>query len=800
MPSAYTSKTLAKYLAATTVLVAGCFSHIALAQTENANGEEDTTRLDTIIVTSNKREESIQTVGLSVSAISGEDLQTQGVVDFDDYAVSIPNLAFGATDDGILANRTISIRGIEGLNTTGFYLDDVPLDESVDPLVLDVERVEVLRGPQGTLYGARGLGGTVRVITKKPTFDAVESRVHGGVSFTEEGGLNYIVDGSTNVPLSDTAAIRILGYYAYEEGIFDLQVGPSTAPGVVVSEGTAGAIGGDTSRFEEDVDDKTTYGGQLAFLWEPTNALSISSKVLAQKTEIDGFPLADFTYDLANPPTPITLNAGDLVQERMFGLEESGEDEWYQISLTGSYEAEFGTFTSSTGYFSRETLEREDTSEFISFTLLGPILQGAGLPTDPTAVPSPIFQSLEFETLVQELRFVSDFDSPFQMTAGLFYQETDDDEAFDPPNFAAGFDEVFSTQVTGGAITSGATGTGDLIFTSDRDFNVEEIGAYGEFTYNFTDKFGITLGARYYDVDTSYSETQSGFAAGGLDAVDIGPVEQAEDGFNLKALAEYEASENVYLYASYAEGFRIGGGNGALPAALGCEAQAQALGIDPGQTGTFDSDDLKSYELGAKTTWNNGRVTINGAAFHIDFTDIQQRVLLSCGFSFITNIGEATSDGFELETSIRPTENLLLHGALGYTDAKFTEDVAGIVSDGDPLQQIPEWTASASFEYTLPSLWIGFDGFTRGDFAHVGESISRVVDSGNPRIRPSYELVNWRAGLRSDDLTLAFYVDNLFDEEAVFADNRTLAAEAAGRPRIVRNRPRTIGIDVRKSF
>ena len=169
----------------------------ALAQSE------DDAPADVITVTATKREESIQSVGLSISAISGEDLNARGAVDFEDYAVSIPNLAFGATDDGILANRTISIRGIEGLNTTGFYIDDVPLDESINPLVLDVERVEVLRGPQGTLYGARGLGGTVRVITKQPDFDAYSARFHAGFSNTKEGGFNYIVDGSANIPLSD---------------------------------------------------------------------------------------------------------------------------------------------------------------------------------------------------------------------------------------------------------------------------------------------------------------------------------------------------------------------------------------------------------------------------------------------------------------------------------------------------------------------------------------------------------------------------------------------------------------------
>ena len=183
--------------------------------------------IEEVLVTATKRTESLQTVGPSLTALSGNDLQARGAADFEDYAVAIPNLAFGATDDGILANRTISVRGIEGLITTSFYIDDVPLAESVDPLVLDVERIEVLRGPQGTLYGARGLGGTIRVITKRPEFDGTSGRLNLATSRTKHGDLNYGFDGAFNVPLADNVAIRLLGYYRREAGILDLVVGPA---------------------------------------------------------------------------------------------------------------------------------------------------------------------------------------------------------------------------------------------------------------------------------------------------------------------------------------------------------------------------------------------------------------------------------------------------------------------------------------------------------------------------------------------------------------------------------------------
>lgn len=760
------------------------------------NAAAQSSNPDEIIVTATKRAESLQDVGLSISAIRGVDLQARGAVDFEDYAISIPNLAFGATDDGVLANRTISIRGIEGLNTTGFYIDDIPIDESISPLVLDVERVEVLRGPQGTLYGARGLGGTVRVITKKPDFDENAGRVHAGLSTTKEGDLNYIVDGSYNFALSDNAAIRATAYLQEETGIFDRVVGPAINPGTPAAADAAGAISGGQAGTFDNVDDKTTYGGQLALRIQASERIELNAKVLAQKTEIDGFPLADFTFDPANPPTPFNLSGDDFTQNRLFNIEEGGTDEWVQLSFGASYNADFGTFSSSTGWLDRTTEETEDSSEFVSITLLRDLVG-----VNAVAVPSPINQELEYTTFAQEFKFVSDFEGPFQVTTGVFYQDTEDNEAFQPPNIATGFDAAFSPLVTGGALATGATGTGDLIFSSNTIFEVEEIGLYGEVSYDITDRLTATAGARYFDVDTFFTDQQSGFAVGGIDAVDIGPLESSEDGFNFKALLQYEASDNLNLYTSASEGFRIGGANGVLPEtdALSCQTQAAALGIDDATS--FESDSLWSYEAGAKSTLMGGKATLNAAAFYIDFQDIQQRVLLGCGFDFVANIGEARSLGFELEGTIRPTDNLFLQAAVGYTDAEFTETVPGLVEDGDRLQQIPEFTASGSFEYTFQNKgFYGSEPFLRGDIAHVGSSISRTVDAANPRTRPSYTIANARLGLKADDWQAAVFVDNLFNEDAVLGDSRTLAAESLGRARVVRSRPITFGVDLRKNF
>ena len=178
--------------------------------------------LEEVIVTATKRAESTQTIPLSITAISGDALEAQGAIEFFDYATKIPNLSFGAATDGVLAGRSISLRGIAGLNTTGVYIDDTPISESIDPRLLDLDRIEVLRGPQGTLYGARSLGGTIRQITAKPSTEAVTSKFRASLSSTDESDdLNFLASGTVNLPLSDTVALKLSGLYEDRGGFFD---------------------------------------------------------------------------------------------------------------------------------------------------------------------------------------------------------------------------------------------------------------------------------------------------------------------------------------------------------------------------------------------------------------------------------------------------------------------------------------------------------------------------------------------------------------------------------------------------
>ena len=747
--------------------------------------------LEEIIVTATKRSESMQSVALSISAISGEELRERGITEFFDYAATIPNLSFGAATDGILSNRSISLRGIEGTNTTGFYIDDTPITETIDPRILDLERIEVLRGPSGTLYGARSLGGTIRQITRRPDPTAADGWIRAELSATSQSGdPNYLVSGSFNAPLNDRAAIILSGLFEDRGGVFDRRIG-------AISNHLASPadLSGPPAAVIRDVDGQQVAAAQVHFLVEPTDRLSIAARVLYQNSEIDGFPLADVDPD-------------NYHHNREFDIDETGEDNWSLFALNLNYATDTGTFTSATSWFDRETFEVEDSSSFINFLQALPAsLDGFGLfeVIGVRPVTSPIFQELNFETFVQEMRFASDLAGDWNFVAGAFYQDTGDDEAYKPRNYARGLNDNFAALQN----TLGIPGPleaiwpfGDLVFTYDRPSDVEELGVFGEVTVALNEKFSIVLGSRWFDTRVSFSEQQAGLATGvpladdqPLSGVPAATGKQNEDGFIFKGSIKYQARDGLFLYASIAEGFRLGGANGTIPDALGCPQNLADLGLQNFDTSSYQSDDLISYEAGLKADLN-AATRLNATLFLIDFEGIQQRVQLECGFQFRGNFGAARSQGVELELTARPRDNLQFALNLGYTDAQFTETVAGINQDGDRLQFVPEWTAALVVDNVWPSALFGMDLFLRADLRYVGESVSRVNATITPRIRDAYEQVGLRIGIANERYKATLFARNLTDKIANLGDNRSIAAETPGRPRLVVSRPRTIGLEL----
>ena len=744
--------------------------------------------LEEIIVTATKRSESVQSVPLSVSSIAGDELRERGLTEFFDYAVTIPNLSFGAATDGILSNRTISLRGIEGTNTTGFYIDDTPITETIDPRILDLERIEVLRGPSGTLYGARSLGGTIRQITRKPDFEDTSGWVRGELSSSRRSDdLNYLVAGSFNVPFNERVAARFSGLYEDRAGVFDRQVGT-----IAHHLAAPATLAGPPRSVLEDVDSQQVAAVQADLLIEPTDALSVRARVMHQKTDLDGFPLADIDPD-------------NFDHNRDFDVDEGGEDKWTLYTLNLKYATTHGEFTSATSWFDRKTFEIEASGSFINFLQALPGAAGGFGLFDVIGVrpvTSPIFQELNFETIVQELRFASDLDGPWNFVAGAFYQDTDDVESYQPRNYARGLNDNFAElqRVLGipGPLAA-IWPFGDLVFTNHNPTNVEEIGIFGEATFDVTQRFSVVFGSRWFDTTVAFVDRQAGLAAGvplgeGEPLTNIPPVEgkQSENGFIFRGALEFQATDDLFFYASVAEGFRLGGANSPIPDTLGCPENLAELGLTDVETGSYVSDDLVSYEAGIKAGLNPA-TRLNATVFQIDFDGIQQRVQLACGFQFRGNFGAARSRGVEVELTARPADNLNLALNVGYTNAEFTETVAGINQDGDPLQFVPEWTASLVVDYLVPAVLFDMDLFLRLDVSYVDHSLSFV--NGLPRSRASYEQIGLRVGLSSDRYKAALFARNLTDKIANLGDNRSIAAETPGRPRWVVSRPRTIGVE-----
>ena len=740
-----------------------------------ATAQQEPFALEEVVVTASKRSESLQDVAMSITALGGDDLERIGATTLLDFAVKVPNLGMAYEADGRFDSSSPSISGVFGKDTTGFYIDDTPVNASVLPRIMDVERVEVLRGPQGSLYGARSMGGTIRMITKQPDLTNMEGTIHASVASVEGGDEDGVLDGSINIPIvEDVFALRLSGYVGQASGIYDRTWDPTYVDAV------GGVLPNPAPDFgtNDNVDDEEFWGGQVIALWQITDNLSFSPKLIGQKVEADGFPMADIDPD-------------NEEQFRQFDTEEPGSDEWYIASGTFNWDIDAGTFTSTTAWFDRETDETEEEGTFLNW--LGN--QAWGFSVEP--IESPISTIEQYESLTHETRFTSSFDGNWQFTGGIFYADNEYDHeypaAFAPGMYEAGVASDIPLEVVLDCANGFCLRPNNIVFVTKGLTKTEEKAVFGEITWEFADAWALTAGGRYYQTDVEETSASDGFAVGGPSSVDQ---DQDESGFNPKVMLEWAATDDINVYASGSKGFRIGGINGKLPTGL-CGDELDQKGINPDDVESFDSDELWSYELGFKSTLASNRVTLNAAVFLIDWTEMQNQNRLACGFQFTDNVGEAESKGFEVEMQALITEGLTGTFGVGYTDAEITDDAgASNITKGDTIIGVPDWTGNASLEYLFP---MGDSDFMlRADANYYGESTT--APTGTVVVRDDWTVVNLRAGMLLESWEVILFADNVTDERANLSDNRSIAANMPGRPRIITNRPRTIGLEARLHF
>lgn len=764
-------------------------------EAEQAEGDGDV-----IIVTATKRASTIQDVPFSINAQTQEDIQKSGANTLEDLSRNVAGLSIQNLGPG---QSQVSVRGVSAgqvvrdqpgvKEQVGVYLDESVISLSLftpDLDLFDLNRVETLRGPQGTLFGSGSVGGTIRYITNQPITGVTEGQVEGNVNLVDGDDLGWHLKGAVNLPLGDNAAVRAVGYYTQYGGFID----------------ALGPAGG------EDINGGERYGGRIAFRVDSGEGFSITPRIIYQKVEADGFNRQEFFNLYANPftttRTPIQLGE----REQYLLLREAFEDETLIADLV--VEAEFGpvTMTSVSSYTNRDILVSRDAS-----ALSGSVSVDLGFPDAGVLLPSNLRDTTDLETISQELRLASNGDGPLQWVIGGFYSDTDRFYRQRLPT--PGYD-AFLDQTQGAGTAAGAANgfPADSPFNSDLPYDIEQIAVFGEATYAFTERFDVTLGARYYDFDETRTITTGGFFASG----DTGQVDTtSSDGVSPRVLLSYDVTDDVTVNAQASKGFRLGGVNDPLNVPL-CNAQDLALF---GGFQDYDDETLWNYEIGAKAQGNG--FYANVAGFYNDISNLQVTLDAgSCSSRIVFNVDEAHTLGAEAEIGVSPVAGLDLVFSGSYIEAEFDTTlpapltVATGIREGNRLPSVPKFQFSASGSYEWP-VGDSADAYIAASYSHVGSRFTQPADQeDNPRtfvhglpfggapatasttvdlLLDSYDLVNISAGIDFESgLSLVIYANNVFDENALLSFDR----ERGGRARLGYRvgTPRTFGLTARQSF
>lgn len=771
---------------------------------------------DRIIVTATKREQAIQDVPFSINAQTQEDIQKTGSQNLEDLSRNVAGLIIQNLGPG---QSQVAIRGVSAgqivrdqpgvKEQVGVYLDESVISLSLftpDLDLFDLNRVETLRGPQGTLFGSGSIGGTIRYITNQPRIGEFEGMVEGNFNVIDGGGVGGHGKGMMNFPLGDTAALRIVGGYTEYGGYID-----------ALREGQTGE--------DNDVNSGHRFGGRVALRWEVTPDIVITPRVIYQDIETDGFNRQEVFNLFANPFTttrpPIQLGE----RQQYLLLDEAFEDEIFIADATIEWNLGPVTFTSISSYTDRDILVSRDAS-----ALTGSVSVDLGFADAAVVLPSNLRDTTAVEQFTQEARLSSTGDNRFDWLIGVFYSDTERVYAqrLPTPGFDAFQDMVAAASLMDmdpdndfpfAADTANGFGA-DSPFNSDLPYDLEQIAIFGEATFDITDRLHFTAGGRYYDFEEVRDIMTGGlFAAGGPLQTDT----TSSDGFSPRFLLSYDASDTLTLNAQASKGFRLGGVNDPLNTAL-CTAEDLTIF---GDFQDYNDETLWNYEIGAKV--DTGAVTFNAAAFYTDISGLQVTLDAgSCSSRISFNVPEAHTLGVEAELAAELAEGFDISIAGSYVNAEFdstvmdgTGAVLGGVEDGNRLPSVPEFQIAATASYTWPiNIHGDSDAFIAMSAQHVGSRITQPSDqvpgagdfaSGLPfggasgmdvtsldLILDSYQIVNLNAGIEWDTLEIFAYINNLFDENA----NLSFDRERGGRARLGfrTNQPRTFGITVRKSF
>src|ERR1700688_3150581 len=644
--------------------------------------DEATGPLSEIIVTATRHEESLSKVPISVTAMTQEALDVRGVKDFQDVARFTP----GVNIDNSGTNN-ISIRGIAstgGAGTTGIYLDDTPIqmralafnpDEAL-PKSFDIDRIEVLRGPQGTLFGSGSEGGTVRYITTQPSLTKSSIYARAETSYTQGGDHSYEAGVAGGTPIIDgTLGVRASVWYRRDGGYID-RIDPVTL-----------------ATDQKNANYDQTMLLRLAAVWAPTEHLTVTPSIYYQdryRNDVESYwPL------YSNPSKDRFVNADPT--------QRSDPDRFYLSAL--KIEADMGAtkLISNTSYYHRQEETGYDGTLYNlgfyqtffgpGFTVLNPLLldnTGVHLPAGATNYRSPASVDNYQQNITEEIRLQSnDPAANLIWTTGVFfsvnrqrYLEQIHDPLLNELTLATtgqNYTDIF-TDANGNPVPYDPTYPQDSYFLLTNAKH-QQAAVFGEGTYSFTDQYQLTVGARYSQSKYSFTSLTGGPQL--FNATTAVGADKTENSFTPKVSFSYQMDPRNLYYFTYAKGFRPGGGNNPVPYAA-CAADFTALGI-PGAPLTFNSDTVNSFEVGAKNNFDN-RVKIASSVYYIRWNNIQQTVIPPiCQISFIANLGQAVAKGADIQAEIAVTDSFTVELATGYTDARYTQDSRLTPSEDPPV-------------------------------------------------------------------------------------------------------------------
>jgi iron complex outermembrane recepter protein len=721
----------------------------ARAQEESA-ATESGTEIQTVIVSARKREESLAQVPTSITAFTAETIKDYNVQSFADYATKTPDLSFtyGGGPTGVADARTISIRGITGQNlfgtagATGFYIDDTPVPGSLDPRVVDLASIEVLKGPQGTLFGESSLGGNVRLITKQPDVNSSGFGYMADAGITSgggspDGGGNFI---SNLVLAQGVAALRVVLFANHDAGYLT-----RTYPTSPDSPGAADPFLSVPRSSSADQGAISSGGGSGALLVQPTDNFSIKLRVMFQDSKDHGFP-ATFA--------PLPAFDPEYIIARAFDVQPHASDSWTMPTLDFKYAGSGWSVVWANSFFYRHTQDVEDSSYGTR-----QVLTNSPCPPSFYCVtglePQPFLWDGEHyhDQVSSEARLSWDPIHNFSGTVGLYFANTHSRFTI-PDNYAQGLTSITSS--TEGVPTS------DLIWTQTNPGTERDESIFGELYYKFLEKWTLTLGARQYWLKQTTDYTADGFLNFGITPSD--PQENSERGLNPKFALSMQANEETMIYASASKGFRAGGAQANFP---GCSLPT--LPVD--DITHIKSDTLWTYEVGTKVQTSS--MLISAAAYNIEWSNLQQQFALPCGFYVQINGGKARINGGEIEANGRLLPGLQFRVGLGYEDTDITDPgnlgLVGVQA-GTRVSGVPAFTGFVGAVYTRP-LNADMQGFMSADYSYTGNSISLLVGgSGAEATRAGYGLVNLRFGVDRGQSELSLNVHNLFNAKPNLGD------------------------------